>query len=367
MRRLLSLFCFCALLTMSSKAQEFRKYANNYLYNGVDARGMSMGNAIAVSSADVFSGYWNPAGLTEIDMTRTQLGGMHVFDGLYNFDVVGMAFPNAKGQVLSIAAVRYGVDDIPNTIFLVDASGNINPNNITSFSSADYGGFVSYAKNTSNDKISIGGSAKIIHRSVGEFAKAWGAGIDLSMRYRSNDEKFKFAATARDIVGTYTSWNFTFDDPEIIAVFEKTGNEIPKSGSIEATTPSLVLGTGYKIGNGKVTFWPELNLDITFDGQRNTLVSADPVSVDPHFGIELGYDNVLFLRGGMNNVQQITGLESESLEWESQPSAGGGIKLPGLELDYAVTQYDLRQDITHLITLKLGLSKPQKTIKNDNE
>ena len=366
MKWLLSTFLFISIIATTGQAQEFRKYANNYLYNGVDARGMSMGNAVVVSSSDTFASYWNPSGLTSLDMNRTQIGGMHVFDGLYNFDVISMAFPNRKEHVLSFSAIRYGVDDIPNTIFLVDASGNIDPSNITSFSSADYGGFISYAKKTRNEKISIGGSAKIIHRSVGEFAKAWGAGIDVGVRVKSLNGKFNAAATARDLVGTYTSWNFTLDDPEIIAVFEKTGNEIPSSGSIEATSPSLVLGSAYKIEVGKITIWPEANFDITFDGKRNTLISADPVSIDPHFGLEVGYQNTLFLRGGINNVQEITNIDLEQKEWEMQPSAGGGIKLPGFELDYAVTQYDLRQDITHLITLKLGLSKPgTKSIEDE--
>ena len=57
----------------------------------------------------------------------------------------------------------------------------INYNNIQSFSSADYAFLFSFAqklKETENKNISFGLNAKIIHRSVGKFAKAWGFGLD---------------------------------------------------------------------------------------------------------------------------------------------------------------------------------------------
>lgn len=355
------ILCFIALfICVTSHAQEFRKYANNFLYNGVDARGRSMGNAIMASSEDVFASYWNPAGLVDMDTERTQLGYMHVFDGLYNFDVAGLAIPTKKeGQVLGFTALRYGVDDIPNTIFLVDESGNINYDNVQTFSSADYGGYLTYSRRL-NPKLSIGGSAKIIHRNVGDFASAWGGGIDFGMKYTSENGKFKGGAFARDLFGTYTTWNFTFDDPEIRQVFIDTGNEIPEDGSIEASSPSLVLGGNYLFDLGRVTVLPEANLDMTFDGERNTLISSSVLSVDPHAGIEVGYDKTIFLRAGLNNIQELTNIETELVAWDMQFSGGAGVKLPGFELDYALTKFDFREDLTHLVTLKLGLQKQNK-------
>lgn len=354
-------FLFFLLLatSVSASAQEFRKYANNFLYHGVDARGRAMGNAIASSSEDVFASYWNPAGLADLDSTQTQIGYMHVFDGLYNYDVAGVAIPTRKkGQSLGFTAIRYGVDDIPNTIFLVDESGNINPENIETFNAADYGGYLSYSR-LLNENLSIGGSAKVIHRNVGDFAKAWGAGIDIGLKYTSESNQFKAIAFAKDIFGTYTTWDFNFEDPEIRQVFLDTGNEIPEDGSIEANTPNLVLGGSYLISANKISVLPEINLDVTFDGNRGTLISNDSFSVDPRAGIEIGYDNMVFLRGGINNVQELTDLDSFESEWTVQPSGGAGIQLQNIGIDYSLTQYDFRNEITHLISLQLGLNKPQ--------
>jgi len=329
------------------------------LYNPVDARGQALGGAMAIASDDVFAGYWNPAGLVNVDSTKTHVGFMHVFDGLYNYDVAGLAFPMKNRQVLGVTAIRYGVDGIPNTLDFVDASGNTNPDRISSFSVADYAGLISFSKYSKNERLSFGGNLKIIHRSAGEFAKAWGGGLDVGAKYYSKDRKTITAATLKDALGTYTSWNFNFTDDEI-ATLVSTGNDIPSSGSIEAATPTLVLGIQRVFTNQRFVFKPELDVDLTFDGQRNTLVGFDPISLDPHFGMEVGYDEVIFLRGGISNIQQITNAEDFEKKWELQPSGGAGVKLSGFEIDYALTQYDFRQEITHLITLKLGLTKPTK-------
>jgi len=351
------LLVWLLLLPLYSQAQEFRKYTNNFLYQGVDARGRAMGNAIASSSEDAFAGYWNPAGLVDVKKDQTQVGYVHVFDGLYNFDVVGVAFPTNKKHSFGLTGVRYGVDDIPNTIFLVDASGNINPDNITTFSAADYGVFLSYARELT-EQVSIGGSAKFVHRNVGEFADAWGAGIDIGLKVRSLNERFKAAAFARDIFGTYTSWDFQFNDPQIISAFQRTGNDLPEDGTIEATSPSLVLAANYLIGNGKFTVNPEINVDFTFDGERNTLLSSSAFSGDPHAGVEFGYEQQVFLRAGINNVQEIRQeTDFSTASWQLQPSVGGGLKLSNVEVDYALTQYDLREELTHLIAFKFGINK----------
>jgi hypothetical protein len=70
------------------------------------------------------------------------------------------------------------VDNIPNTIELIDADGNINYDRITSFSAADYAFIFSYARKLAVPGLTIGGNAKVIYRKVGDFASAWGFGLD---------------------------------------------------------------------------------------------------------------------------------------------------------------------------------------------
>ena len=316
---------------------------------------------MVASTSDVFSGIWNPAKLVEVDTAWAQIGYMHVFDGLYNYDVAGISFPSSRQHAMSVSAVRYGVDDIINSLDFVDENGTPRPENLTLFSVADYAAFVTYSRRHRRKRIQYGGSVKVIHRSAGEFAKAWGAGMDFGFCYYSRSTNFQLGAILKNAFGTYTAWNFTFTDKQVTELLE-TGNEIPGDGSVEATTPTLVLGGQYRFPIGRVTLSPELNIDVTFDGRRNVLVSADPVSADPHIGLEVGYYDALFFRGGIYNVQEITGKDDieSGKQWTVQPSVGAGVKMPGFELDYALTQFDFREELTHLLTLKLGFLKPEK-------
>jgi len=70
------------------------------------------------------------------------------------------------------------------------------------------------------------------------------------------------------------------------------------------------------------------------DGKRNTLISGDPISIDPHAGFELDYQKLIFLRGGVGNFQYEQDiLDKEVLTF--QPNIGVGINLNRFSLDYA--------------------------------
>lgn len=45
-------------------------------------------------------------------------------------------------------------------------------------------------------------------------------------------------------------------------------------------------------------------MDLTFDGKRNTVISSNPISVDPKLGIEYNLNKVFYLRAGINNFQK---------------------------------------------------------------
>lgn len=117
-------------------------------------------------------------------------------------------------------------------------------------------------------------------------------------------KNWRFGIAARDITSTFNAWSFTFTEKEKEVLY-LTNNEIPVK-STELTAPRLVLGIARefeKVGQ-KSSLLAEANIDLTFDGQRNTVISADPVSADPKLGLELNINNVFFLRGGINNFQK---------------------------------------------------------------
>lgn len=353
-------------LALSGWAQ-FRKYSNEFLNIGAGARGLAMGGAQVASSQDGTSGYWNPAGLTGIkDYPVLSLMHAEYFAGIGKYDFLSLAIPMTdKKRTLGISILRFGVDDIPNTLFLIEPDGSINYNNIRSFSSADYAFLLSYAqtlRKTETKSLSFGVNAKIIHRNVGTFASAWGFGLDAGVQYQTG--RWKLGLAARDLTTTFNAWTFNFTEQEKEILY-LTNNDIPVK-STELTAPRLVAGAAYDFKLSKdINLLTEVNLDLTFDGKRNVLVSADPVSVDPRIGLELGYKKIIFLRTGIYNFQQALA-DGDTLNqkkvWIYQPSIGVGFKLKHIGIDYAFTNLANQSNplYTHIFSLRLNLVKTKK-------
>jgi len=354
------------VLSVTANAQ-FRKYSNEFLNIGAGARGLAMGSAQVASVSDGTAGYWNPAGLVGVK-DNPQINLMHAeyFAGIGKYDYVGVALPTSNNKrTIGITALRFAVDDIMNTLFLVEPDGSLNYNNIQAFSSADYAFIFSFAqklKESEKKNVHFGLNAKVIYRSVGKFAKAWGFGLDAGIQIFQN--KWKFGIAARDITSTFNAWSFTFTEREKEVLY-LTNNEIPVK-STELTAPRLVLGISrdFKLGK-KASLLAEANLDVTFDGQRNTLISADPVSADPKMGLELNINNVFFLRGGINNFQKALA-DGDTLNqkrvWIYQPSAGAGFKIQNVTIDYAFTNLANQSNplFTHVFSLRLNMVNNKK-------
>jgi hypothetical protein len=355
-----------SILFFSATAQ-FRKYSNEFLNIGAGARGLAMGSSQVASVHDGTSGYWNPAGLVGI-VDHPQINLMHAeyFAGIGKYDYASVAFPTSGNKrTIGISVLRFAVDDIMNTLFLVEPDGSINYNNIQAFSSADYAFIFSFAqklKESEKKKINFGLNAKVIHRTVGKFARAWGFGFDAGLQL--NLKKWKVGVSARDITTTFNAWSFSFTEKEKQVLY-LTKNEIPVK-STELTSPRLVLGIARDIKlSKKLSLLAEANIDVTFDGQRNTLISANPVSADPKIGLELNINNVFFLRGGINNFQRALS-DGDTLNlkkvWIYQPSAGAGFRISNVTIDYAFTNLANQSNplFTHVFSLKLNLAGNKK-------
>jgi len=336
------LFLFCFLLSSipafkaqtATKNEPVRKYSNEFLAIGVGARALGMSGAFVSAVSDATSGYWNPAGLTGIS-GKFQVALMHseYFAGIAKYDYGSIATRIDKKSVIGVSVIRFGVDDIPDTSELIDANGNINYDRITSFSAADYGFILSYARQI-KEGLSFGVNAKVVHRKVGDFAKSYGFGLDAGIQY--NKGKWRLAAMARDVSSTFNAWSYNLSQSQRDA-FNKTGNVIP-SNSLEITTPTLTLGAARNFTLGKkFTLLAELDLQTTFDGMRNTIIRDKTFSMSPVFGFEAGYKNIIFLRGGVGNMQTMLNDEGTGRVTSVQPNLGLGLKIRGIMIDYALT------------------------------
>ncbi len=347
------LLSILTLMALSGNSQA-PKYSNEFLSIGVGGRAMGMSGAVAASVNDATATVWNPAGLTKYE-GELQIAAMHteLFAGISKFDFASLITKIDSNRALGFSIVRFGTDEIPNTLDLVDAAGVFDYSKITSFSIADYAFLISYAKASSIEGLRYGGNVKIIHRKVGEFGKAWGFGFDLGTQYQKG--KWQLGLMAKDVTSTFNAWSYNTELFE--EGFTRTGNEIPKN-TTEITLPKLIIGAGYKSDlTKKISALIELNLDMTFDGKRNVPISGDPVSVDPHLGIELGYANFIFLRGGILNIQEVKEQDG-STSTIVQPNMGLGVKLGKLTIDYALANIGSQETpYSNVFSVKLDITK----------
>ena len=342
------------IFTVSLSAQT-KKYSNEFMNIGVDAAALGMSNAVVANSADVNSGYWNPAGLIHIEDSQVALMHSSYFANIANYDYAGFAMPLDDRSAVALSLIRFGVDDILDTTKLIDDEGNINYDRISLFSTADYGLTFSYARKLPLDGLNYGVNAKVIRRIIGDFANSWGFGLDVGIQFESK-KNWKFGLMVRDITTTYNSWSFDDDKlADIQNAIDGQNQEVPDKNEI--TIPKLQLGVSKKfIFNYDYSLVTELDLIARFE-ENNDIISSSFASISPAFGFQFGYLDMIYLRGGVGNFQNEIQIDnSEQLSF--QPNFGVGFNYKGIQIDYAFT--DIGDQSTALysnvFSLKLDFS-----------
>lgn len=314
-------------------SQTVRKYSNEFMSIGVDAAALGRANTAVASTADVNSGYWNPAGLIHLEDHQVSLMHANYFANIAQYDYIAYASPIDDRSAWGISMIRFGVDDILNTTELIDSEGNIDYNRISLFSTADYGFTFSYARKLTVPGFQYGVNAKIIRRVIGKFANSWGFGFDVGLQLEKND--WQFGLMVRDITTTYNVWSI--DEQE----YQKVANAIPGENqelpeSTEITAPKIQLGVAKKFNihyDYSILAAANMNMRLT---KTNDILATDAVSIDPALGFEFGYTDLVFLRAGVGNFQKVTQIDNTE-KVGFQPNIGVGFKYKGIQIDYALT------------------------------
>src|SRR3989339_1100451 len=113
------LFLLIALVTFfipQSNAQTvFGKYAGEFMAIGVGGRALGMGGAFTAVANDVTAGYYNPAGLANLNYPQISLMHAEQFGNLVNYDYGAVAIPYKTDMSFGLSIIRLSIDGIPDT------------------------------------------------------------------------------------------------------------------------------------------------------------------------------------------------------------------------------------------------------------
>ncbi|MFI5264637.1 MAG: PorV/PorQ family protein [Candidatus Kapaibacterium sp.] len=330
-------FFFFFLLSAANcaSAQTFRAYAGEFLQLGTGARSLAMGGAAIAVTNDPTSGYWNPAGLSEL--LYPGITGMHEarFDNTVQHDFAALAFPLGKDGGASISVLRIGISDIKDTrSAFVDRNGDgifngddyLDYSKVSSFGNYDWGLLFSYGKKK-DSLFSYGATIKVIFRKLDADNHATGFGVDVGARYHITPQ-LTLAAVGQDITTTLLSYS---------------------SGTKELVSPTLKLGAAYLwdiFSDSNHVILPAIDADIRFENLGSiSEVHIGPMSSDFHFGLEYQFKQLIAIRAGYNDVKMFT--------------IGAGVRLPRLSIDYAFQSFNGQDQLgnTHRISFTLSLEQ----------
>jgi hypothetical protein len=353
----IKLFFTFLLLSCFLPAQIIRKYSNEFLNIGAGARGLAMGGAVISNQNDVYSPMWNPAGLMGIERDY-QAAAMHAeyFQSIAKYDYIAFAKPlDSKNGVFAVSIVRLGVDNILNTTQLIDSGGNIDYDKITSFSASDYAALISFAFHPGgNQRLDLGVNSKIVYRNIGKFATGYGFGFDLGAIYHA-ENGVNYGGMLRDATTTVNFW--TVNKKELSTIVNGQEFNPAPANNLEITLPKLNVGASKNFDlNRDLSLLPEVGLNVDFS-KTAALVSTNFASITIYAGAELKFQDLIFVRIGVNQFQNITDIENLKRTISFQPSAGIGIKYRGLTLDYAITNSGINGSnfYSNFFSLKLDM------------
>jgi hypothetical protein len=299
--------------------------AATFLEIGVGARAMAMGGAYAAVANDVSALYWNPAGIAWVDGVQIEL--MHnEWIANTNYDFAGIVIPLSFIQStigFSFISLDYG-SDLVRTVDRPEGTGE-------RFSASDVAVSISIASALTN-RFAFGLSGKYVNQKIwNETGSAMA--LDFGVFYSTMLEGLRLGASmcnfGNEIQLGGSDLRDTIDPDEEVANYDR----VP----VDLKTGSYPLPLLFRVG---------ISYENTLGAFGNVLLSMDVnhpsnATESINFGIEYGYGNMFYLRGGYQNL-----FERDSI---NGMTFGGGINIyklgsMGLRIDYAWSDWGILEN-----------------------
>jgi hypothetical protein len=335
---------FSVLLVFVAATTAFAGAGNRTGTNGasellipVGARDIALGGATISTTRGVEALFWNPAGVAKMTGSASlYMSHMnYIADIGVEYGAVSANF-NEFG-VLSLSLKSLSVGDIPvTTTSDPDGTGQV-------FSPQFFTIGLSYSRQLS-DRISVGLTTHILAERLGDVS-ANGVAFDVGVIY---DNLASFEGLSLGVVVKNIGPQMTFSGPGLLTQASVTDqNRPPQLYAIEAAPfelPSTIeFGLGYKKA------FDEVNAVLLTTSFQSNNFSGD----EYRLGLEYGFQNMLFLRGGYTASQK----DQTGGPYLYGPSFGLGVQYAlgsvDVSFDYAFRAVKVF-DANHVISLKLG-------------
>ncbi len=330
------LLTFCTVLNFAGDGSRKGTNGAEQLLIPVGARGIATGGAFLSNLTGLESIYYNPGGL---DLATGAEAMFSYMSYIANINVSYFAVSSHLGDLGSFAFTFKTLDfgDIPVTTFEnPDGTGaTFKPTNIV--------GGLTYSKRVT-DKVSAGVTVKIIHESI-ENTNATGFAMDFGVQYRFPSH-LSIGAAVKNIGS-----NMSFDGTSLQQKTKVPGTSVGSGGGLfTPVTEEFQIPSYFELSTSYQYDFNEQNNIILASTFRNNNVAEDLIS----FGLEYGYLNTFFLRGGytlqvVDNSESIYGF-----------TAGAGLNYTftggvTVTFDYAYRDVEAPFDANHVFTVKLGI------------
>lgn len=332
------------------------KFSNEFLQIGFHASQIAMGNAATAFVNNESALIYNPSKLSFLK-NKTSFAFSHFdFFSLANFDQMIFSQIVTDTITIGLSLVRFNVDDIQNTIFLVDSNGNYDYSRISYFSTNDYALIGGLGKKISSN-FSIGANCYFIFRKVGNFGWAMGFRFDIGATYTLN--KWIFATILSNATTSPTLWFFNIDE-KTKNILILTGNSVPIN-TIEISLPYITIGLArtFEFNNNTLSF--DLDILMSLEGKQKSILKDFFVGLYPRLGAEYGINNTLFFRLGFNNLQFITTYKENSSNYFVEklniwPSAGIGLIYKNFSINYSLIYTNIFENsLSNFFTLSFKI------------
>lgn len=312
--RIASIALFLTVLAGTAFSDSYRPWTGEFLRVGAGARGMGMGNAYTAVEGDIFSYYYNPAGLSTMSDRQFAISFRYLTMDRYFKDVV-FGSKIGPGAAFALSWINAGTHDI------IGRDLNGKPTGSLSDTRNSFG--VTFSKYL-NKMISIGLTAKIsLWKLDRDDAKAFG--IDAGVNVRPFNH-LTTSFVARDLNSRFT-WN---SSEWMERLGEIDGQPMQKEDKFPLY---YTAGVAYKAYRDRIL------VASTFE-----FIEDNPFSVN--LGASFRVNDTFTVRTGLYNYTTSGDLNNDAF------TAGFTVRVSGsVGFDYAYSAGGMENDSIHGVSL----------------